>query len=219
MAMRQRLDGGTVAMIIGALLATAALPAREARAQITAQTLIGKAVSDDAQNQEVTGAINRFRDRDIDGCRAILERAKSNNAKLPPPGVMMAMLWLSVNQLGPARAELEDCVIKFSQDPEPYLMMGDLAFQDRRVTDADMLFKEATRLAAEYDAWFAEVMAEWRAARSRILAHDQAAWRNRTPPDPRQLFRDEWPWSNAPGADPRTADPREVFRGFWSDHP
>ena len=76
-----------------------------------------------------------------------------------------------------------------------------------------------TRLAAEYDAWFAEVIAEWRAARTRILAHDQAAWQNRTPPDPRQLFRDEWPWSNAPGADPRTADPREVFRGFWSDHP
>jgi len=29
-------------------------------------------------------------------------------------------------------------------------MMGDLAFQERRVTDADMLFKEATRLTAEY---------------------------------------------------------------------
>lgn len=150
MAMRQRLDGGMIVAILTAVLATAGLPAREARAQITAQTLIGKAVSDDAQNQEVTGAINRFRDRDIDGCRAILERAKSNNAKLPPPGVMMAMLWLSVNQLGPARAELEDCVVKFPKDPEPYLMMGDLAFQDRRVTDADMLFKEATRLAAEY---------------------------------------------------------------------
>ena len=150
MAMRQRLDGGMIVAILTAVLATAALPAREARAQITAQTLIGKAVSDDAQNQEVTGAINRFRDRDIDGCRAILERAKSNNAKLPPPGVMMAMLWLSVNQLGPARAELEDCAVKFPTDPEPYLMMGDLAFQDRRVTDADMLFKEATRLTGEY---------------------------------------------------------------------
>ena len=150
MAMRQRLDGGMILAILTAVLATAALPAREARAQITAQTLIGKAVSDDAQNQEVTGAINRFRDRDIDGCRAILERAKSNNAKLPPPGVMMAMLWLSVNQLGPARAELEDCAVKFPTDPEPYLMMGDLAFQDRRVTDADMLFKEATRLTGEY---------------------------------------------------------------------
>ena len=150
MAIRQRLDGGMIVAILTAVLATAALPAREARAQITAQTLIGKAVSDDAQNQEVTGAINRFRDRDIDGCRAILERAKSNNAKLPPPGVMMAMLWLSVNQLGPARAELEDCAVKFPTDPEPYLMMGDLAFQDRRVTDADMLFKEATRLTGEY---------------------------------------------------------------------
>jgi len=142
--------GGSVvgAVICAGLMAT--LPSRCAEAQITAQTLVGKAVSDDAQNQEVTGAINRFRDRDIDGCRAILERVKSNNAKMPPPGVMMAMLWLSVNQLGPARAELEDTVVKFPKDPEPYLMLGDLAFQERRVTDADMLFREATRLSGEF---------------------------------------------------------------------
>jgi tetratricopeptide (TPR) repeat protein len=132
---------------VGLLGALACTPAD---AQVTAQTLIGKAVSDDSQTQEVTGAINRFRDRDIDGCRAILERVKSNNVKVPPPGVMMAMLWLSVNQLGPARAELEEAVVKFPKDPEPYLMMGDLAFQDRRVTDADMLFQKATQLTAEY---------------------------------------------------------------------
>lgn len=135
-----------VAVCVGA---TIAIPGT-ATAQVTAQTLIGKAVSDDAQSQEVTGAINRFRDRDIDGCRAILERVKSNNPKLPPPGVMMAMLWLSVNQLGPARAELEETVVKFPKDPEPFLMLGDLAFQDRRVTDADMLFQRATQLTNEY---------------------------------------------------------------------
>ena len=150
MATRHGLCGGVVAAVVMVGLSATALPTRTAEAQVTAQTLIGKAVSDDAQNQEITGAINRFRDRDIDGCRAILERAKNNNAKLPPPGVMMAMLWLSVNQLGPARAELEDCVVKFPKDPEPYLMMGDLAFQERRVTDADMLFQQATRLAADY---------------------------------------------------------------------
>jgi tetratricopeptide (TPR) repeat protein len=121
-----------------------------AHAQITAQTLVGKALSDDSANQEVNGAINRFRDRDIDGCRAILERVKSNNPKVPPPGVMMSMLWLGVNQLGQARAELEDSVVKFPKDPEPYLMMGDLAFQDRRVTDADVLFSKATQLTTEY---------------------------------------------------------------------
>ncbi|NBW97582.1 MAG: hypothetical protein EBR28_12865 [Planctomycetia bacterium] len=149
MATWHRSVGGLAGAFLVASMA-ALLAARTADAQVTAQTLIGKAVSDDAQNQEVTGAINRFRDRDIDGCRAILERVKSNNPKLPPPGVMMAMLWLSVNQLGPARAELEDCVVKFPKDPEPFLMLGDLAFQERRVTDADLLFKEATRLAAEY---------------------------------------------------------------------
>lgn len=72
-----------------------------AQAQITAQGLVGKAVSDDASYGDINNAIARFRDRDIDGCRAMLERARSNNPKLPPPGMMMAVLWLGVNQLGP----------------------------------------------------------------------------------------------------------------------
>jgi tetratricopeptide (TPR) repeat protein len=131
-------------------VAAASLPCSAVRAQVTAQTLIGKAVSDDSQTKEITNAISRFRDRDIDGCRAVLERAKSNNPRLPPPGVMMSMLWLSVNQLQPARAELEDSVVKFSADPEPYLMLGDLAFQDRRITDAAVLFDKATTLTESY---------------------------------------------------------------------
>jgi len=150
MARGLRFHGGITGLCAAAACLAGVVAARPAAAQVTAQTLIGKAVSDDSQNQEVTGAINRFRDRDIDGCRAILERVKNNNAKMPPPGVMMAMLWLSVNQLGPARGELEDCVVKFAKDPEPFLMLGDLAFQERRITDADMLFQQATRLAAEF---------------------------------------------------------------------
>ncbi|MCE2725831.1 MAG: tetratricopeptide repeat protein [Planctomycetaceae bacterium] len=132
------------------LVGFAAVQGGVAHAQVTAQTLIGKAVSDDSQNKEINNAISRFRDRDIDGCRAILERARSNNAKLPPPGVMMATLWLSVNQLGPARGELEDTAVKFAADPEPFLMLGDLAFQDRRITDAAVLFEKATALTAAF---------------------------------------------------------------------
>ena len=41
-------------------------------AQVTAKTLIGKAVSDDSDYKEINNAIARFSDRDIDGCRAIL---------------------------------------------------------------------------------------------------------------------------------------------------
>lgn len=122
-----------------------------AEAQVTAKTLVGKAVSDDSQYKEITSAIERFGNRDLDGCVAILERARNNNPKLPPPGVMMAMLWLSANQLAPARAALEETTVKFSGDPEPYLMLADLAFQERRVTDSSVLFDRATQLTAAFD--------------------------------------------------------------------
>ncbi|MFM8986400.1 MAG: tetratricopeptide repeat protein [Planctomycetia bacterium] len=167
------------------VLGIACLFGGTAHGQVTAQTLIGKAVSDDSQNKDITNAITRFRDRDIDGCRAILERAKSNNAKLPPPGVMMATLWLSVNQLGPARTELEDMAVKFTGDPEPYLMLGDLAFQDRRITDAAVLFEKATTLTTAFtenakrkrdfdircfagNAAVAEARKEWEAAQKQL---------------------------------------------------
>lgn len=144
--------GGVSRALAVAVAVTVAVVAVPARGQVTAQTLIGRAVSDDAQAKEVNAAIARFRERDVDACRAMLERAHNANDKLPPPGVMMALLWLSVNQLGPARAELEDTVVKFPGDPEPYLMLADLAFQERRITDADTLFERAGSLAAAFDA-------------------------------------------------------------------
>jgi tetratricopeptide (TPR) repeat protein len=139
---------GLVAILVVAGLACGP---RAVQAQVTAKTLVGKAVSDDAQFKEISGAITRFGDRDIDGCRAILERARNNNPKLPPPGVMMAMLWLNVNQLLPARAELEQTAVKFPNDPEAYLMLADLAFQDRRVTDSAVLFERATQLTTAFE--------------------------------------------------------------------
>ena len=132
-------------------MAFMAMSPRPAAAQVTAQTLIGKAVSDDGQTKEINNAIARFRDRDIDGCLAMLERARSQNPKLPPPGVMMAMLWLSVNQLQPARAEIESAAVRFPKDPEPYLMLGDIAFQERRITESSVLFDKAAALTATFD--------------------------------------------------------------------
>jgi len=148
---RPTLPGVVALMAIGLSCFLSCFAAVErAHGQITAQTLAGKAVSDDAQYADINSAIARFRDRDIDGCRALLERARSNNPRLAPPGVMMSVLWLSVNQLQPARAELEDTSLKFPGDPEPYLMLGDLAFQDRRITDADVLFAKATQLTTAF---------------------------------------------------------------------
>jgi len=146
------LSGRGVGRLLAVLAAYVALGlGTTAEAQVTAKTLVGKAVSDDSQYKEITSAIERFGNRDLDGCVAILERARNNNPKLPPPGVMMAMLWLSANQLAPARAALEETTVKFSGDPEPYLMLADLAFQERRVTDSSVLFDRATQLTTAFD--------------------------------------------------------------------
>ena len=136
-------------VVLGAVAAVSAAPAVRGQ-DISAKTLIGNAVSDDSQYAEINGAITRFRDRDMEACRNALAVAHQKNPKLPPPGVMMAMLWLSVNQLQLARGELEQTVVKFPADPEPYLMFADLAFQDRRVTDSAELFAKATDLTTAF---------------------------------------------------------------------
>ena len=149
----RRVAAGTprALLLLGLGVLAVGMPA-SAPAQVTVQTLIGRAVTDDAHANEVNGAITRFRDRDIDGCRAMLERVHADDPKVPPPGVMMATLWLSVKQVAAARAELDQTVTKFPDDPEPYLVLGDLAFQERMVTDAAVLFDRAEELAAKFDS-------------------------------------------------------------------
>jgi tetratricopeptide (TPR) repeat protein len=141
---------GTLAAVLCLMVALGVMQPARAQNTPTAQMLIGKAVSDDDQSAEVTNAISRFLASDIDGARAILERVKSNNAKLPPPGVMMSMLWMNVNRVAEARSELEDTVNKFPADPESFLMLGDLAFQDRRITESSLLFNKATDLTKAF---------------------------------------------------------------------
>jgi len=48
------------------------------------------------------------------------------------------------------RGELEECVKKNPTDPEAYLMLGDQAFAEGRITDADVLFARAQQLAADF---------------------------------------------------------------------
>mgnify|MGYP006272447125 CR=1 FL=1 len=146
---RSRLGGGRLIATIGSIVM---LFAGEAPAQVTVQTIIGRAVTDDTHTAEVNNAITRFRDRDIDGARNVLERVHSEDPKVPPPGVMMASLWLAANQVPAARRDLDVTVATFPEDPEAYLVLADLDFQDRRITEAALLFERATQLTEKFDA-------------------------------------------------------------------
>ena len=121
-----------------------------APAQTTARALVGRALPGDARLDQVEAAIDRFRQRDPEGCKERLVRARHAEPRLPPPGVLMAALWLGAGQLPLARAELEETVVQFPGDPEPYLVLGDLAFGERRITEADLLFAQAAALAAPF---------------------------------------------------------------------
>lgn len=138
------LAAASAAMLVAAV-------SRPTEAQVTVQTIIGRAVTDDTHTADITSAINKFSQKDFDGARVVLERIRSEDPKVPPPGVMMATMWLAANQPAAARRDLDVTAKDFPDDPEAYLVLGDLAFQERRITEASLLFERATGLTSRFE--------------------------------------------------------------------
>ena len=84
--------------------------------------------------------------------------------------------------------------------------------------DLSSLYPElAQTLKEKYEAWFFEVYTEWEQSFREVIEHDREYWKDREAPDPVTLFSDYWEWRFAPeGTDPDTANPLEVFTGYWS---
>jgi tetratricopeptide (TPR) repeat protein len=123
-----------------------------ADAQITVKSLIGKAVSDPTEETypDVKSAIEYFMKRDPKGALGQLTVAKTHDAKLPPPDMMLAQMWIMANQSQQARAALEECIKDNPDDPEAYLALGDLAFTDHQFAAAELLFTKAEQLAGTF---------------------------------------------------------------------
>ena len=85
-------------------------------------------------------------------CRNLLKAARQKDGKIPPDGVLMAQMLYTANQPGLARAELERTVKEEPSDPEPYLLFGEVAFQQRRFADAELAFRKAYDLNKQYAA-------------------------------------------------------------------
>ena len=99
---------------------------------------------------EVTAAIEKFKERDFSGAEALLKEAVAANPKLPPAGVLMGTLYFRANQAARARASFEQAVRDNPDDPEAYVVFGENALQQRRITDAILLFEKANAIAKSY---------------------------------------------------------------------
>jgi tetratricopeptide (TPR) repeat protein len=140
----------TAAVALAALLAysrplfgQAAVP--EAPSPPKAETVPSKAMPD------LEEAAKKFSARDWDGALTLLEAACKKNTDLPPPRVLM-FDWFRQSQQGfMARMALERAVMSDPKDPEAYVIFGNIALQERRITDAQLLFLKAKELIGPFD--------------------------------------------------------------------
>lgn len=96
--------------------------------------------------QEVVDAIESFKKRDFDETLKQLEAAVKKHPELPPAQIIMFQLFGQSNQAALARMALERAVLADPNDPEAYVILGDIALQERRVTEADLMFSKAKEL-------------------------------------------------------------------------
>jgi len=139
------------------------------------------------RHKDVDAAVEKFQAGKLDEARQLLLDAKKKNPELPPGNLMFAQLLFAANQPAAARSAVEQAVADEPKDPEGYLILGDLAFQQQRLTDADLLFSQAFTLTGEYKgnaerqenllmrsyagvAAVAEARQQWAAAESQLRA-------------------------------------------------
>ena len=137
-----------VVVVTGAILAVAL---SSFAAEMTPDELMGNSVKGRGPHiADLQDAINKFRDREYDDARRLLEEAKKKTAKLPPPELMLAKLFASSNQVVEFRAELESCTRKWPNDPEAYVVLAEADASENRFTAARLLFNKGASLAETF---------------------------------------------------------------------
>ena len=144
-------------------------------------------------NPDIRKAAEQFSQRDFNGASETLKRARDTNPTLPPVGVILGTWHARINNLPAARAAFEVAARDNPTDPEAFVVFGESALRQRRVTDAALLFERANNLLATFDAnasrkkllslralsgiaAVAEMRGEWKNARNaldRLLAIDE----------------------------------------------
>lgn len=102
------------------------------------------------QIEEVVEAAKRFRANDFEGAKAMLDKAFQAHPELSPPRLILAQ-WLAQSNRAPlVPGQLELAVTEMPDDPEPYVVLGDIAVQSRRWTEAELVYKKATDVLASF---------------------------------------------------------------------
>jgi predicted Zn-dependent protease len=89
---------------------------------------------------EIRAAIETFEQGDAQGAFERLKASAADYPHLPPPRIMLANLYFSSDNVIAGRVSLEQAAVEHPEDPETYLILGDLLIRERRWTEADAVY-------------------------------------------------------------------------------
>lgn len=125
-------------------LSVAWLPAQEDTTEEAPEPLPAA----EKQIKEVTDAFELFRTLKFDLAMSKLKEACAAHPELPPAEVIMSNWFIRVNPPQPAAARgmLERAASEVPDDPQAYLILGEIALSEGRVAEADLLYGKASTL-------------------------------------------------------------------------
>ncbi len=130
---------------------------------MTTQTLLGAGATSVSAQQPASPAASKpkyaevqeayqllVKSHDMQAALAKLEEASRKYPELPSAHVLMYRILDGLGQPEAARLQLEDAIKADRIDPLAYIILGDIALQARRLTDAEAEYDKAKALLIVY---------------------------------------------------------------------
>ena len=132
----------------------------------------------------VEDAVKAFAAREYDKALTLLEPVVKSHPELPSPQMIVAQWFYQVQQTKNVLAAVERAIMSDATDPDPYILLAGIAQDDRRCTEADVLYGKAAELLKTYRmragkrcsksrtlsglAWVAEQRQQWEPAKKNL---------------------------------------------------
>ncbi len=133
-------------LAIFAILAVFRWPPAVWGAPIATMVATAPEAPDQPRLAEFQRAIEAFRQGEFESAQQWLAKARSKQPGLAPAPVMLANMHFSEDQPVAGRSVLEQAAVDFPDDPEPPLIFGDLAWRERRLSDAQAQYLRGQQL-------------------------------------------------------------------------
>ena len=132
------------------LILTTPVLAQNAQQEATPAPQGAAAPNDPALQAELQKAVDFFNKSDIPKALEVLNALYKARPNIMPPRLVMAQWFAQANVPNAVRASLEMATHETPNDPEAYILLGEIALRQRELTAAEVLFEKADTLLPKY---------------------------------------------------------------------